>query len=136
MDVMSDLRARFAARFGTYLAETIERVVEDHIKVIPGVVERGSDRFQFALVWAVGFECLSNPDFRGEHGVVPAWADLEAWIRDEAGLAAFDGTMDLGARGRGTFDGILGPHTDADVAAGMEAAEDWLLASMPIGATA
>lgn len=98
---MDDLRARFIARFGTDLAETVERVVESHIKVIPGVVDLGSDPFQFSLVWAVGFECLSNPGFRAEHGVVPAWADLEAWIRDEADLASFDGTMDLGGRGRG-----------------------------------
>jgi hypothetical protein len=38
-------------------------------------------------------------------------------------------------RGRGLFDAILGPHTEADVAAGLEAAEAWLIASMPVGTT-
>lgn len=44
--------------------------------------------------------------------------------------------MDLSGRGRGLFDAILGPHTEADVGAGLAAAEDWLLASMPVVATA
>jgi hypothetical protein len=51
-------------------------------------------------------------------------------------LAAFDGTMDLSGRGRGLFDAILGPHTEADVQAGLDAAEAWLIASMPVATTA
>jgi hypothetical protein len=68
--------------------------------------------------------------------ITTPWADLLGWICDEADLAAFDGTMDLSGRGRGLFDLILGPHTEDDVEAGLEAAEAWLLASMPVGATA
>lgn len=133
---MTDLRNRFVARFGDDLAETIEAVVEHHTKVIPAVLERGSDPFQFALVWAIGFECLTRPEFRWEHGVTAPWADLLTWICDEADLASFDGTMDLSGRGRGLFDAILGPHTKADVEVGLEAAEAWLLASMPVATTA
>lgn len=33
-------------------------------------------------------------------------------------------------RGRRLFDAILGPHTEADVEAGLAAAEAWLLASL------
>lgn len=64
------------------------------------------------------------------------WADLLAWIADKADLASFNGTMDLSGRGRGLFDAILGPHSEADVAAGLEAADAWLLASLPASATA
>lgn len=133
---MTDLRTRFVARFGEDLAETIERVAEHHTKVLPAPLERGSDPFRFALVWAIGFECLSRPEFRLEHGITAPWADLVGWIHDEADLASFDGTMDLSGRGRGLFDLVLGPHTEADVEAGIAAAEAWLLASLPVGATA
>jgi hypothetical protein len=69
MRAMDDLRARFVTRFGADLAETVEGVAEHHTKVIPADLDRGSDDFQFALVWAIGFECLSRPAFRVEHGV-------------------------------------------------------------------
>jgi hypothetical protein len=134
--VMQDLRDRFAARFGTDLAETIERAAEHHTKVLPAPLERGSDPFRFALVWAIGFECLTRPAFRLEHGITAPWAELQGWIREEADLGAYDGTMDLAGRGMGFFDAILGRRSEADVEGGLEAAEDWLLASMPVGATA
>jgi hypothetical protein len=133
---VTDLRTRFVARFGDDLAETIVAVAEHHTKVIPAVLGRGSDPFRFALVWAIGFECLTRPEFRREHGITVPWADLLTWICDEADLASFDGTMDVSGRGRGLFDAILGPHTEADVEAGLAAAEDWLLASMSVVATA
>ena len=36
---------------------------------------------------------------QGRAGVTAAWSDLEAWIRDEADLASFDGSMVGGSRG-------------------------------------
>ena len=51
---MSELRDRFAAGFGTDLAETIERAAEHHTKVLLPPLEQGSDPFRFALVWAIG----------------------------------------------------------------------------------
>ena len=97
---------------------------------------RGSDAFRFALVWAIGFECLLDPAFRREHGITAPWADLAAWIRIEADLASYDGTMDLAGRGVGSFDAILGPHTDSDDAAGLDAAYEWLVATMPVAGSA
>jgi hypothetical protein len=43
--------------------------------------------------------------------------------------------MDLAGRGHGLFDAFLGPHTEADVEACLDAAYDWLLASLPVAAT-
>jgi hypothetical protein len=65
-----------------------------------------------------------------------SWADLSAWIRDEADLASLYGPMDLAGRDCGFFDAILGPPTEHDIEAGLEAAYDWLLASMPVADTA
>ena len=100
------------------------------------MLDRDSDSFRFAIVWAIGFECLTRPGFIMEHGITAPWADLLTWICDHADLASFDGTMDLSGRGRGLFDAILGPHTEADVEAELEAAEAWLLSSMPAVVTA
>ncbi len=44
--------------------------------------------------------------------------------------------MDLGGRGAGRFDLILSQRTEADEEAGWEAADAWLLSTMPIEATA
>jgi hypothetical protein len=132
---MSDLRARFVAHFGPDLAETIEHVTEHHAKVLPAPLDHGSNSFRFALVWTIGFECLTRPAFRQEHGITAAWAELSAWIRDEADLTSFDGTMDLAGRGRGLFDAILGPRSEDDVKAGLDAAYDWL-ASAAVAGTA
>lgn len=45
---MSDLRARFVARFGSDLAETVDRAAEHHTKVLPAPLSQGSDPFRFA----------------------------------------------------------------------------------------
>jgi hypothetical protein len=132
---VTDLRTRFVARFGDDLAETIVAVAEHHTKVIPAARPR-LGRVRFAMVWSVSFECLTRPEFRLEHGITTPWADLLTWICDEANLDSFDGTMDLSGRGRGLFDAVLGPHTEADVEAGLAAAEDWLIASIPVATRA
>ena len=44
--------------------------------------------------------------------------------------------MDLAGRCFGSFDAILGPHTESDEATGLDAAYDWLLATMPVEAQA
>lgn len=93
-------------------------------------LERGSDPFQFSLVWAVGLECLSRPEFREEHGVVVPWEMLRDWIRDADLLAGYDGTFDFGGRGMGLFDSILGARSEADVEAGWAATAEWILARL------
>lgn len=87
-------------------------------------------------MWALRWECLTRPEFRREHGVTTTWADLAVWIHDEANLANYDGTMDLAGRGMGFLDFALGPATEADREAALDAATDWVLATMPIEATA
>lgn len=133
---LSHVRSKFVARLGPNLADTIETAVAAPCPGVPGQIERGSDDFRWALVWAVGFECLTRPGFRREHGVTAPWADLCCWIADEADLANVDGTMDWSGRGAGRFDLILGRRSAADEEAGWEGADALLLSTMPIEATA
>jgi hypothetical protein len=129
---MTDLRARFVERFGADLAERIERGIDVHAAEYPIALDRGSDPFRFSLVWAVGFECLNRPEFRREHGITAPWADLAAWIRSEADLASFDGTMDAAGHASGFFRDVLETPTPDEAVAGAAATFDWLLASAPV----
>lgn len=126
-----DLRDRFATAFGEHLALTIEAAIERHVPELNVQLERGSDPFRFALVWAVGLECLSRPEFRAEHGIAVPWAVLRDWIRNADLLAGYDGTFDFGGRAVGLFDEILGPADGDDLVAGWDAARAWRLATTP-----
>jgi hypothetical protein len=44
--------------------------------------------------------------------------------------------MDLACRGRGLFDVILDRRREADLEVSLQAADAWLLASMPVAARA
>lgn len=128
-DRVSDLRDQFVADFGVLFAGSIEAAIERHVPELKVQLERGSDPFRFVLVWAVGLECLSRPEFRAEHGITVPWAVLRDWIRDADLLAGYDGTFDFGGRAVGLFDEMLGTAGEDDLAAG--AAEAWRLATMP-----
>jgi len=128
---VDDLRSRF----GEVLAESIERVADLRTKV-PGTARPRLRPVPVRLGLGDRLECLTRPEFRREHGITTPWADLLGWICDEADLASFDGTMDLSGRGRGLFALILGPHSEGDVEVGLDAAEAWLIASMPVATTA
>ncbi|MBI3748061.1 MAG: hypothetical protein HY262_04335 [Chloroflexi bacterium] len=129
---MSDLRDRFVAAFGEHLAISIEAAIERHFPALKVPLERGSDPFRFALIWAVGLECLSNPAFRVEHGVVASWEFLRDWLRDADLLAGYDGTFDSAGQASGFFRDVLEPPTLDEWSAGVDATVGWLLATAPI----
>ena len=135
-EFVNELRARFVERFGSDLAQTIERAIDLHAAEYPLALERGSDPFRFALIWAVGFECLTRPQFRREHGITTPWADLAAWIRKEADFASFDGTMDRAGHASGFFRDVIDTLTLAEWVAGAEATIDWLVATAPVSGRA
>jgi hypothetical protein len=126
---VDDLRSRFAARFGEALAVSLEEAVDEHVAKLAFVVERGSSLFRFTLIWAVGLECLSRPQFREEQGVTASWPDLRTWLREHADFASFDGTFDWAGRAIGEFDDILGVSDDVDLDRGRVAASAWVLAT-------
>lgn len=112
---MDDLRSHFAARFGEALAVSLEEAVDAHVAKLAFIVERGPSPFRFTLVWAVGLECLSRPQFREEHSVTASWSDLRMWIHEHANLAYFDPTFDWAGRAIREFDDILGASDDVDL---------------------
>ena len=126
---MDDLRSRFAARFGEALAVSLEDAVDAHVAKLGLVIERGSSPFRFTLVWAIGLECLSRPQFRDEHDVTASRSDLRIWFREHADLASFDGTFDWAGRAVGEFDDILGASDAVDLDRGRVAASAWVLAT-------
>lgn len=126
---MDSLRDRFAAQFGEMLAVSVEAAVERHVPELRVRLERGSDRFQFALIWAIGLGCLSNEAFREEHGFTVPWPLVRDWCAANAITDGFDGTFDWGAYASGAFDGILPPPSDEDIDRGWEAALAWKVAT-------
>jgi hypothetical protein len=126
---MDTLHVRFVDAFGEHLALSIEAAIEHHVPALKVPLERGSDRFRFALVWAIGLECLSNPAFRAEHGIVVPWASLRAWLHDADLLAGYDGTFDFSSLAVGRYEGILDLPTEADIEKGTAATHQWLLAT-------
>ena len=120
----SDLRERFVAEFGEHLALAIEAAIERHVPRLRMRLERGSDPFRFALVWAVGLECLTRDEFRAQHGIEVPWELLREWLREADLLAGFDGTFDWGGRAAGRFDEIVGPGSDEDYAEGVVARDE------------
>lgn len=126
---MSDLRDGFVAAFGEHLAISVEAAIERHVPALKVPLEQGTDPFRFALVWAVGLECLSNPAFRAEHGIVVPWETLRDWLCEADLLAGFDGTFDFSSLAVGRYEGILDLPTESDIEKGTAATYQWLLAS-------
>lgn len=130
---MSNIRDRFVTTFGEHLAVSIEAAIEKHVPALKIELDRGSNPLQFALIWAVGLECLTRLEFRVEHDITVPWSLLRDWMRAADITKDFDGTFEYGSRGVGRFDEILGPRSEADVEAGWVATEQWLLATAPAG---
>ena len=126
---MSDIRERFVSQFGEHLAVSVEAAVERHVPDLKVRLDRGTDPFRFALVWAIGLGCLSDPGFREEHGFTVPWELVRDWCAANAITEGFDGTFDWGSYAAGRFEGILPPPSEEDVARGWEAALAWQLAT-------
>jgi len=122
MGVERCLRDRFVTAFGEMLAVQVEAAVACHVPRLPFRLESGSDPFRFALVWAVGLECLSRPEFRIAHSIEVPWELLRDWLSDADLLAGFDGSMDDAGWASGLFAGILPPPTREEIARGQLAA--------------
>ena len=133
---MTDLRARFAVRFGEDLAKRLEAGIEHHVGRYPLPLDRGSKRSSSSWSGRWASAAFWSPRTALPHSVTASWADLVEWLRDEAELGSMDGTMDLAGRAEGRFDLILGPCSEAEYEAGLEAAYAYRLASEPVAGEA
>jgi hypothetical protein len=88
-------RDAFVEKFSESDALAIEAAAESHKN---GVHDKpGSDPFRWAVLIALGYECMSKDRYRDHHGIAAPWADIEAWLKEPTRrewLAAHDGDSD------------------------------------------
>ncbi len=97
------IRTAFEAKFGAEQAEAIFDAAEGHGNGINDA-NRGSDPFKWALLVAIGYECMSKDGYRNHHGITAPWSDLRQWMIDHADLGSHDGDCDLIAALCGAYD--------------------------------
>lgn len=97
----TSIRAAFAARFGERNAANIEAAAVEHKN---GVHDNpGSDPFKWALLIAIGHECMTQ--FADYHKITVDPDAVKAWIVEHADLASHDGDFDYLAAMCGAYEG-------------------------------
>lgn len=95
------IRDAFIEAFDEANATAIEAAAEEHKN---GIHDRpGSDYFRWAIVIAIGYECMEKDGYREYHGITAPWPALHDWIRDHANLADHDGDSDYLSMMAGTY---------------------------------
>ncbi len=83
----------FAAKFGKDQADLIVKAADSHQNGVNNI-NKGADPFKWALLIAIGYECLTRPAFRSEHGITVDPVEAQKWIVENADLATHRGDMD------------------------------------------
>jgi hypothetical protein len=105
------IRAAFAARFGEANAAAIESAATEHKN---GVHDNpGSDPFKWALLIAIGSECITR--FAGSHEITADPDEVKAWAYENADLASHDCDCDYLALMCGMYEGWVKVETPAEV---------------------
>lgn len=106
---MSTIRDEFVARFGESNAAAIEAAAESHKN---GIHDRpGSDPFRWALVIAIGYQCMEEPNYREHHGITAPWSRLRPWIKQHGNLKEHDGDSDFLGLFAGVYNYYVGLPT-------------------------
>ena len=101
------MRTEFVERFGESDATAIEQAAESHKNGIHD--EPGSDYFRWAILIALGFQCMEVEGYREGHGIQTPWSDLREWLHTEsvkAWLRDHDGQFDYLAAFGGAYNFI------------------------------
>lgn len=85
------IRGKFVERFGEDDAKAIEAAAEQHSNG-SNSERKGSDAFRWALLIAIGWECISR--FRGDHGIKLDTEELREWCKDHADFGSHNGDCD------------------------------------------
>jgi hypothetical protein len=100
------VRESFVARFGESDAAAIEAAAAEHKNGVHD--EPGSDYFRWAVVIAIGYQCMELAGYREYHGITATWADIKDWIKSDGDLARHDGDSDYLAVFAGTYNEFVG----------------------------
>lgn len=76
--------------------------------------KRGSDPFRDCIVICIGHECMTRPEFRDEHGILPDPGALKSWARAHADIEHHDGPIDYLALVTGAYEEWIERTTTRD----------------------
>lgn len=103
---MSKIREEFVKRFGVENAIAVQDAAEGHKNSVHD--EYGSDPFRWALVIAVGYQCMERNSFRDAHGITAPWEEIDKWLVESQVLKDHDGDVDYLAMLAGKYDRYVG----------------------------
>lgn len=92
-------RGTFVARFGENQATAIEEAGRSHLTnhqwSLHATDEFGTQPFKYWFLLCIGYECVTSPEFRDEHGITAEIEQMRAWAKaaDEGNLAGHDGEV-------------------------------------------
>jgi len=98
------IRNTFVKKFGESQAIKIEYAAMSHKN---GINDRnyGKDRFKWALLICIGYECISK--YRDYHGITIPYKKLKKWIVDNARLDLHDGDCDYISLAAGIYNEFM-----------------------------
>lgn len=101
-ETTTSIRGPFVDRFGEDNAAAIEAAAQMHRK---GYDTRGlgSDPFKWALLIAIGFQCIDQ--YTDYHHITTDPDELKTWVYENADLASHDGDCDMLSLIGGGYDG-------------------------------
>lgn len=110
-DKPATIRTAFAERFGEDQTSALEAAANEHSNGVNSE-HKGTDPFKWALLIAIGYQCMEVEGYREHHGITAPWDDLKAWIIEHADLASHDGDCDYLAMFCGAYDEFVGRESE------------------------
>lgn len=100
------VREQFVEQFGEAEAAAVEAAAEEHAHGINDK-NRGSDPFKWALLIAIGYQCMETDHYRESHGIFAPWESLRDWMIESADLGSHDGDSDMLALFAGAYNAYV-----------------------------
>lgn len=101
--IKMEIRDKFIKHWGKELAEKIEMAAEGHRDGIND--EKIGNYFQWCLLMCISYQCLEVPEYRKYHGIPDIdWLKLKKWIKDNAELENYKGSLDYLSLYAGVYD--------------------------------